>query len=134
MLATLLKKRLRRRWNFLSIQFWKNIIDKFLKLSKKKVIQENVLEVIFTLFSRNCQNFHFGWPAGNFLLIPRIFGTSLRFHNFLTLLYSFGISSGNWDTPSLVIITKYRFSCYEKELCQNLKNSLYVLSKIVPFS
>ena len=33
-----------------------------------------------------------------------------------------------------MIITKYHFSCYEKELCQNLKNSLYVLPKIVTFS
>ena len=32
------------------------------------------------------------------------------------------------------MITKYRVGCYEKELCQNLKNSLYILSKIVTFS
>ena len=94
---------------------------------------ENILEVIFTIFSRNCQNFHCRWPAGNFSLIPRIFGTSLKFHNFLRL-QSFDNFLGNSDTTSLVIINKYHFSCYEKELCQNLKISLHALSKIVPFS
>ena len=44
---------------------------------------ENVLEVIFTIFSWKDQNFHFGWPAWNLPLIPRIFGISLKFHNFL---------------------------------------------------
>ena len=58
------------------------------------------------------------------MLIPSNFGTSPKISKFPKnlRLQSCCNLRGNSDTLSMVIINQFRFSCYERKLCQNLKS------------
>ena len=85
-------------------------------------------------FTKKCQNLALGWTAGYSPSNPSISGIFWKLPNFLGLK-SFGNSWGDSWTYFLpyflVIIIEFRFTCGEVKLCEKLKKSANIWSKIV---